>query len=436
MLSRKYLITAACIYLAYFTHGIQGIIISQLRDQFMVQWTTDLAGIWQVIAWTGLGKFLTVWLCGEISDKIGRRLMMLIGAVGYVVFFTALLLTGSYSVACVAAFLGGASTSCFDGGGYPALQESFPKAPASALMILKAFISLSGIFYPLAIVALSGTAMFTSVIWVPLALSVIVLGLAFLAPFSYDDALKDKKATASGTDNAIVEDPVIKAAMARFVKKPSFAIEGVCCLAYGFICMFTFYIVQQSITIYGKDIIGMSDLASRALLSYYTVGAFVGVIMGAIATAKGLRVLTMLLIYTFFSFISLLVMCMIQTPLVTSITAFTVGTFAAGGALQAGVALMSEYFPGKKGRNLGMYYTFMGLASYVGPMIAGKFISMATNGLTQGTAEYIAAEATGKVNLLYFDMAVAAAGFLVMLLLISRYKSIFGESPFSREIKK
>lgn len=433
MLNRKYLITAACIYLAYFTHGIMGIIISQLRDHFSVQWSTDLAGIWQVIAWTGLGKFLTVWICGELSDKVGRRVMMFIGAVSYVIFFVALLVTTNYTVACAAAFLGGAATSCFDGGGYPALQESFPKSPASALMLLKGFISLSGIFYPLMVSALIGTSMFAAVIWLPLILSVIVLALVFVSPFSYDETLKEKRNKTTAGNKNVVEDPAIAEAIARFVKKPSFAIEGTCCLAYGFICMFTFYIVQQSITIYGKDVIGMSDLASRALLSYYTVGAFLGVIIGAIATAKGLRVLTMLLIYTFFSFLSLLVMCLIQTPLVTAVTAFTVGMFAAGGALQAGVALMSEYFPGKKGRNLGMYYTFMGLASYIGPVIAGKFISMATVGLIQGTPEFMAAEAIGKVNLLYFDLLVAAAGFIVMLILTLRYKTIFGVSAFSRK---
>lgn len=435
MLGKKYLLTAACVYLAYLAHGIQAIIISQLRDEFMVQWSTDISGIFNVIAWTGLGKFLTVWLCGEISDRIGRRPMMLIGSIGYLLFFTLLIYTQNYLFACISAFLGGAATSFFDGGAYPALQESFPKAPASALILIKGFISISGIFYPLFLAVILGNSSYqwTVGLWIPLAISVLVFVFACIAPFSYDAALKQKKRDGDKGKQQVVADASIQLARARFIKQPSFAIEGVCCLAYGFICMMTFYLIQQCITIYGRDVIGMSDIASRALMSYYTVGSLIAVLLGSVIMAMRVKVISLLVIYTFGSLISMLLMCFIQTPLVTAITSFTIGFFAAGGVLQSGVALIGEYFPSKKGRNLGIYYTFMGLASYVGPVICAKLIDATTAGLEKGTPKYVAAEVLGKIHIMYFDLVIAAIGFGLMAVLALRYKSIFGNSPFARE---
>ena len=78
MRAKKYILSMAMVYMAYFTHGIQAIILSQNKVNFFTQWgyTDEVAGAAAVslaITATGFGKFLTVWLGGEISDKIGRR---------------------------------------------------------------------------------------------------------------------------------------------------------------------------------------------------------------------------------------------------------------------------------------------------------------------------------------------------------------------------
>lgn len=64
--------------MCYFTHGIQAILLSQNQVNFYTQWgyTDPGAGAEAVslaIAATGLGKFLTVWIGGEVSDRIGRK---------------------------------------------------------------------------------------------------------------------------------------------------------------------------------------------------------------------------------------------------------------------------------------------------------------------------------------------------------------------------
>ena len=87
MRDKKYIWALLSVYFAYLTHGIQAIVISQNSANFQQQWGVDAGGISGVIAWTGLGKFLSVWICGEISDKIGRKIMIVVGAIMYVAFF-------------------------------------------------------------------------------------------------------------------------------------------------------------------------------------------------------------------------------------------------------------------------------------------------------------------------------------------------------------
>ena len=136
MRDKKYIWALLSVYFAYLTHGIQAIVISQNSANFQQQWGVDAGGISGVIAWTGLGKFLSVWICGEISDKIGRKIMIVVGAIMYVAFFFLLLTTNSVAVASVAAFMAGVATSFFDGACYAVAQESWVKAPGTAVILI------------------------------------------------------------------------------------------------------------------------------------------------------------------------------------------------------------------------------------------------------------------------------------------------------------
>ena len=104
------------------------------------------------------------------------------------------------------------------------------------------------------------------------------------------------------------------------------------------------------------------------------------------------------------------------------IGAFAIGFFAAGGALQCGVALMQEFHPGPKGRNLGIYYTFMGAASYLMPQLAKIFYNMAGGN-----------EAQAVINEMTVNLVLAVIGLLFMLFLAANYKKWFGVSVWSKQ---
>lgn len=204
MKAKKYILSLVTVYMCYFTHGMQAIILSQNKEQFFTQWgyTDAVAGAAAVslaVTATGFGKLLTVWLGGEISDKVGRKKMAVMGAILYVLCFAGLLFSTSFPMACFCGFLGGVATSGFwDGALYPAVQEAAPKYSASALVGVKFFVSISGVAYPLIVVQNINAGNWHINIWIPLVFSAICAVLAAISPFVYDDQMKEKVATKDG----------------------------------------------------------------------------------------------------------------------------------------------------------------------------------------------------------------------------------------------
>ncbi|MEF2845102.1 MAG: hypothetical protein U0O24_00455, partial [Eggerthellaceae bacterium] len=108
----KYLFAIATVYMCYFTQGVQAIIFSQNQVNFYTQWgytdaTAGAAAVSMAITWVGVGKFISVWIGGEISDRIGRKKMVVAGGICYIIAFIIMLTTDSMVVACVAGFLTG-----------------------------------------------------------------------------------------------------------------------------------------------------------------------------------------------------------------------------------------------------------------------------------------------------------------------------------------
>ena len=196
MKAKKYLWSIICVYFCYLTHGIQAIILSQNNVNFAKQWgfnmsdpqsaayAAGLAAVSTAVAWTGFGKFVSVWIGGEISDRVGRKKLMIGGAALYIICFLGFLFTKSALVASVCGFASGVATSGFwDASGYPAVQEAYPAAPGSALIGIKFFVSVSGMIYPFMVVHNANSGNWKLNVIIPLVMSVVCLVLAIIAPF-------------------------------------------------------------------------------------------------------------------------------------------------------------------------------------------------------------------------------------------------------------
>ena len=424
MRAKKYILSMAMVYMAYFTHGIQAIILSQNKVNFFTQWgyTDEVAGAAAVslaITATGFGKFLTVWLGGEISDKIGRKKMAVAGGILYIVCFAGLLFSTNFTVACVCAFLAGVATSGFwDASLYPAVQEAVePRFAGSALIGIKAFVSVSGIIYPLMAVHFSNSGNWHINVWIPLVMSVVCVVLAVIAPFAYDDDMKETVKTADGeTKNAAQAE--IDAAKASMLVKPNGLVNFIT-MFYGFLCMFIMYGAQQYTKAFGMTNCGLTEMQAAGMTSIYTVGSIIAVVFWAIMMGKlKWNPLKVVLIDSVFTAVALALVLLVKNVGVIYVAIALLGFFAAGGALQTGLGVRQLMCPGPKGRNTGIYYTWMGLASCFLPYI----VSAMTKSIGETSAIY---------TMMGLLLAASVIATVMMFYLVGQHKKIFGKSAMS-----
>lgn len=404
--NNKYLGTAIGLYMNYFVLGVQMIVLAQNMPEFATMWGTTEAGVMGVIAMTGIGKVIGQLFSGALSDKFGRKPVALAGMVGFMLFFGILPFNTSLLVANIIVFVAGASTSCWDGSIYPALIEIFPDNASSASAMVKGFISISGMLFPFLLIFLDSNGFWFG--WSSVLLFVIILiNFIYLWNAKFPDQeveksnVKDDNAPEEGLD---------------CVKKPNFKIEGLTLVMYSFLCMSTFYLFQQVITRYGTQVVGMTENASKILMTYFTAGSLLGVFFSSFIMAKGFRNIAVLIIYSGLSAVATLSIYLAPTPITTSIGSFVIGLTAAGGVLQIGNTLLCQFFPKGKGKLTNAYYIATSFAAYVLPTIAGKLMEIDFT----------------KVMLL--DFAVAILGFILMVFLGARYKKLVGvKSIFSMD---
>ena len=442
--AKKYLFAIVTVYMCYLTHGVQAIIFSQNQVDFYTQWGfTDhalgAAAVSTAIVWTGVGKFVSVWIGGEISDRIGRKIPAVLGGVFYIISFIIMLTTTNATVAAVAGFLSGLATSGFwDGSLYPAIAEANPRQAGATTIGIKAVISVAGIIYPIfaalnanhvydkaanAIVTTANTGDWHINIWIAIVLSVIATVLAIITPFVYDDQRKQKASTDDTAAAKNAAEAEIQAARDAMLKKPSGLTQAVT-LLFGFVIMFIMYGAQQYSKQFGQAHLGLDPVAAAGLTSIYTAGSIIAVLFWAFMMGKLRWNPTKVILIDSIIAICGLGIVLLALPLGIGAGAVYVGIAllgfgAAGGMLQTGVTQRQLYCPGPRGRNVGMYYTFMGAASVFLPGIVGAMTA-----------------ATGEANAVWIMMilllAAAVLALLMSLYLVKQFKGMFGYSAMEK----
>ncbi len=399
-MKNKYTPTAIGLYINYIVHGMGVIIISQNQNSLMTQWDTDLMGIAKVISMLGIGRLIAIMISGRLSDKFGRKPFIYLGMVTYAAYFFGILYSPSVELAMFFAVIAGISNSFLDSGTYPALMESFPKTAGTATVLLKAFIQGGQFALPLIIKFLGSNHL-----WFGWSFMIAAILLGVNAIYLWKQPFPDADAKqAEETEAAVEQAPVVK-----FKSKPKMAIEGVAFVIYGFIAQATFYLISQFIGTYGEQVAGMAQTDAGVLVSYYSIGSLLCVAFTAIMASK-VRSVYLVVIYTFVSFLTIVVMWLFPTPLVCMIGAALVGFFAAGGVLQLGLTVMGEMFPAGKGTITGIYYTFGSIASFVIPVAAAQIAKTNVRGI------------------MLFDTIIAGIGFVLAVIIFIRYRQTIDTS--------
>ena len=156
MLNKKYLPSVIVLYINYFLHGIGCSILGQalIKESLAASWNVEVMAITAISAALGLGRLIALPFAGPLSDKLGRKISVIIGGVSYAIYVIGLACAynagggAGYKIAYICAIVGGIANSFLDTGIYPAVAEIINKAPSVATMGIKFFIAISQMLLP------------------------------------------------------------------------------------------------------------------------------------------------------------------------------------------------------------------------------------------------------------------------------------------------
>lgn len=353
--STPFILAVLCIYFSYFLHGISVITLAQNMTSLAEKFSTDNAGIAYLISGIGLGRLISILFFGVISDKFGRRAVILMAVIMYLLFFFGIPACPNLTLAYCLAVCVGIANSALDTGGYPALMECFPKASGSAVILVKAMVSFGQMFYPMLV-----SYMLLNNIWYGYGL--IIPGILFVL---ITLMLLKSKFPSQLVDASVANE------LPQMNSKPLVWLEGVSSVLFGVAAFSTFYVIVVWMPKYAMAFAGMSEAEALKTISYYSMGSLVCVFIFAALLKKMVRPIWANVFNSALATITAAIIYLYPSPLVCNAGAFVIGFSAAGGILQLGVSVMSEFFPKSKAKVTSIYMMMGGLANFVIPLITG-----------------------------------------------------------------
>ena len=320
MFRSKYFTTGLGIYMSYFMLGMALILLSSNMEFVINQLNTDVAGITFLISIEGLVRSATVYISGRLSDKFGRKRILCLSPIFEIIFLFGIPFVHDYRMALVLSVFAGLSHAFVDSSSYPSLMECFPKTPGTATVVVKAFIAIGGIMLPIIIAFFVNRNMF--------------YGNTFFL-------------------------------IGIMLKK-----EGITIIIIGFTSNAIYTAFQIWMPTYGQNILGMSQINSLKLITYYSIGSLISVFILAKLLQKTIKPVLVLVIYPIIGIISLVLVLLIRIEIVTKI-GFTLIGLSSAGVLQMAQTTLGEFFLENKGATIGMVSTAGGIASAVIPALTG-----------------------------------------------------------------
>ncbi|MEH6939069.1 MFS transporter [Bacillus sp. JJ664] len=344
------------LYIDYFLLGMINIIFSSNMGFLTTQLNTDNTGISILVSGIGIGKLITLSVSGKLSDKFGRKPLVVTASFLYLIFLIGIPLAPTYEIAFIIAIIAGISNSILDSGAYPALIEAFPKNTGKSTVLIKAFISIGAMILPIIISYIINHNIFYGYTFFVLALIFFING-SILSSVSFP-----KNSNKSDEDNINEEN--------RFKIKPIIWKEGLATIFMGFTTTTLFMVVQVWLPTYGLSILDMSRTESIQLLSYFNLGSLISVLIIALVINRFISPIVILILYSFLTSLSLLILLFSHQPILIITCSFLIG-FSTAGLFQLCITVIVEFFPKNKATISAYVSTASSSAFIVIPYITG-----------------------------------------------------------------
>lgn len=395
-MKNPYLKMGTGIYLSYLLLGMVNIILASNMGFLTEQMNVDRTDISLLISIIGIGHLLTVNISGKLSDRYGRKPLLLSAAVLYVVFLVGMPLTNSFYIAIGLSFIAGVCNSLIDSGSYPALNEAFPKRAGSATVLIKAFVSIGAIILPMMIALfISKDLFFGYAFFVPAAVFLVAAFILLKSVFP-----KNKE---DEFDHYLVDYTAVKV---QFAVKPKFMKEGVVLIIFGFTSISLSMIVQTWLPTYAKEVLKFGEIEAVSLISFFSAGGLLSVILLTIFLNRWIKPVTAMILYPFMAAVFLIIFLINPIQGLTAFLVFFLGLFMSG-IFQLAMTVMVELFPENKGTSVAYVSAAASVAFMVIPYGTGLL------------SEYVTI-----TSVFVFDFVLALVSVILAIYIFIKYKKI------------
>ena len=358
MTNKKYLPSVIVLYLNYFLHGVGCSILGQavIKEALAGSWNVEVMAITAISAALGLGRLIALPFAGPLSDKLGRRVSVVIGGLSYAIYLIGLAMAfnagggAGYKIAYVCAIVGGIANSFLDTGIYPAVAEIINKAPGVATMGIKFAIAISQMLLPFFLgVTVAQTATGTSYnrLFYICGICYLVL-MVLIIFFPLPDSDKNKAAEK-------------KEGLIESIKHTKFSAGSIALILIGFTCTGTFQLWLNCAQNFAKDVVGWED--PSIMQSFYSIGTILALIVTAFLTRK-IKDVRFILIYPVICLVTLVAVLMVPSQAMCKAGAFLIGWAGAGGLLQIATSVCNMLFPKIKGTVTALVMIASSLCNY------------------------------------------------------------------------
>jgi MFS family permease len=246
----------------YLLTGAACIILGSSMSQLIGHYHSSLNAIAAFISAFSLGRLVTVFGTGYLTERIGTKWVFAAGTILLAVYLVGVPQTSNYYLGIFFCALGGAGVGAQDACCPVILNKVFPKSYASAMSAGQALFCAGCFLAPMIMSrVLSLNLMFSYAFYAAVVLAIVMLAVL---PF-----VKLPAAICAGEKGAPTED-----ALKLHNKVLGYIVLVISCMAY---CAATNTICTFSTT-FGESI-GMSSASANSLLSAYNVGCMLGSVL-------------------------------------------------------------------------------------------------------------------------------------------------------------
>ncbi|RAS73664.1 MFS transporter [Priestia endophytica] len=392
-MKNPYIKSSLGMYINYFMLGMINIIIAANMENLSGRYGVTVAKISLLVTAIGIGKLLALFFVGYLADRWGRKPVIIIANFLYLLFLVGIPTTTSYVLAFIFAVSAGIANSLLDSGTYPALTEAFPKTASSASVLVKASVAIGATLLPFIMAFLVANHIFWGWAFFGMGLLYLFNGIYLIfMPFPNHKLVSTKGGDAIQTD---------------FKEQPKLLSEGLAVILIGFTSTALIVVWETWLPQLGIQLIGLESNQAVQLLSYFSIGALVSVLLLAIMLDKFISPIMVAIIYPLGALVSMLILLIVESSGIALVSTFLMGLFTSG-ILQLALSIMMKLFPANKAITSSYVNIASSLAFILVPLIISGLVSSMGISVT-----------------LIFSIVIAVVSVALAVFVLGRIKKIF-----------